>query len=268
MRPDISEFSYGYALTEALTSIAPTRIRAAPQFPSLIEEGRAGGGYDVKIPYDTVPLFLQFKLCDCMTRRGAIEVKGGHLGAPFFRMHLRPTKHSKQHPMLLDLEASGAAVFYAAPKFHTPKELDSAYLTGSIIRNSIFVQPSSIGVLPDDEAHHLAFEAHGGPLYLFSNSPRQLSENYLYHRGISQILDSAGSNLKRIDSSFECLSDWNQLLMRIIHTHLGKGEGPSTETLRFLQSISPLQQFIYMASSYFGGSVVFISKVKDGSGNG
>ena len=40
MRPDISEFSYGYALTETLISTVPRRLKAAPVFPSLIEEGK------------------------------------------------------------------------------------------------------------------------------------------------------------------------------------------------------------------------------------
>ena len=92
MHPDISEFSYGYALTESLVAAAGHRIRAAPVFPSLIDEGRPGGGYDVHIPFAGFPLFLQFKLSHKMVRASAEEVKQGLLSNPFYRFHLRPTR--------------------------------------------------------------------------------------------------------------------------------------------------------------------------------
>ena len=38
--------------------------RAAPIFPSLIEEGQPGGGYDVVMDLAAVPFFLQFKLSE------------------------------------------------------------------------------------------------------------------------------------------------------------------------------------------------------------
>ena len=47
MRSQISEFSYGYALTEKLVNRTGDLIGAAPLFPSLREEGKAGNGYDV-----------------------------------------------------------------------------------------------------------------------------------------------------------------------------------------------------------------------------
>lgn len=43
MKSDISEFSYGFALTNEL--VGWVNLRAAPDFPSLIEEGKPGGGY-------------------------------------------------------------------------------------------------------------------------------------------------------------------------------------------------------------------------------
>ena len=50
MKPNISEFIYGYALTSELISWHGTSITAAPVFPSLYQEGQAGGGYDVMLP--------------------------------------------------------------------------------------------------------------------------------------------------------------------------------------------------------------------------
>ncbi|MBH8615229.1 hypothetical protein I4N56_033470 [Pseudomonas mohnii] len=59
MTPNISEFSYGYAVTNEVVNLLGTSIAAAPQFPTLYAEGQAGGGYDVKI-VGGIPIFLQF----------------------------------------------------------------------------------------------------------------------------------------------------------------------------------------------------------------
>jgi hypothetical protein len=171
MRPNISEFSYGFALTSELVQ-APGGVTAAPVFPSLIAEGQAGGGWDVRLDRPGVPLFLQFKLCDQMTRRTCKEVRHAGFNVPCYRMHLRPTRTSSQHEMLLDLEASGQEVFYSAPMFHQPEELNAAFLGGAVRASSIWIKPSDIGSLPDDRDHHVSFEP-GSPWTLFSE-PRQL----------------------------------------------------------------------------------------------
>jgi hypothetical protein len=59
--PDISEFSYGFALTRELINIADPPLSAAPVFPSLMAEGRKGRGYDVNLKAPGFPLFIQFK---------------------------------------------------------------------------------------------------------------------------------------------------------------------------------------------------------------
>jgi hypothetical protein len=76
MRSGFSEFSYGYAVTEALIYDIGTSIKAAPVFPSLIEEGKQGGGYDLRLDRPGQPLFLQFKLSDYMQgRSNTTEIK-------------------------------------------------------------------------------------------------------------------------------------------------------------------------------------------------
>lgn len=50
MKPEMSEFSYGFAFTNELMTSPGGHVIAAPEFPSLQKEGTPGGGYDVKIP--------------------------------------------------------------------------------------------------------------------------------------------------------------------------------------------------------------------------
>jgi hypothetical protein len=163
MKPNISEFSYGYALTDELIHSHGTALTAAPVFPSLYQEGQAGGGYDVMLQRPGIPLFLQFKLSHCMVRRSAQEVKVGIFRPPFYRMHVRPSRHSDQHEMLLDLENAGNEVYYTAPAFHTPEEFNEAYLLHQVRIRSLWIRPSIIGPLPDDKDHHLAFVPGGTP---------------------------------------------------------------------------------------------------------
>lgn len=85
METRLTEFSYGYCVTEELANGSGTGLKAAPYFPSLYAEGKKGGGFDVKIGS---ALFLQFKLCEEMRRRTALETQRGLLQPPFFRFWL------------------------------------------------------------------------------------------------------------------------------------------------------------------------------------
>ena len=158
MTPDISEFSYGFALTHELIALAGVPLRAAPIFPSLIEEGKAGGGYDVNLDIPGFPLFLQFKRSDCMVSRNAKEIQQGYnFDLPFYRLKITERWRSAQHDMLLDLDSGTNEVFYAAPRFHTIKDLNDAYLASAVSHRSFYIRPRDIGQL-DNDSHHVAFD--------------------------------------------------------------------------------------------------------------
>jgi hypothetical protein len=181
MKPGISEFSYGYAVTEALVK-GSAALTAAPVFPSLIAEGKKGGGWDLKLSFAGFIVFIQFKLCDEMVRNSAKETNDG-LTPPILRMHLRPGRYSKQHQMLLDLESSGEIVLYVAPRFSTEKEFNSHYLNGNIIVQSVLISPSDIGAL-DDKDHHVSFEKAGTVAIRYSKPHRLPS---LPQNGLSRL---------------------------------------------------------------------------------
>jgi hypothetical protein len=134
MKPDISEFSYGFALTNELIDRYKLRSAGAPEFPSLYKEGKSGG-YDVKLA--GILVFLQFKLSDCMVKSSAGE--SDLLKVPYYRMHLRPLRHSAQHDLLLALERDDEnLVYYAAPEFHKPNELSLAFTARSVSEKTAF----------------------------------------------------------------------------------------------------------------------------------
>ena len=187
MKPEISEFSYGFALTNEL--VGWVALSAAPVFPSLIEEGKAGGGYDVKLDRPGVPLFLQFKRSHCMVRRAAREYQavratGGKLNVPYYRFPITESSTSDQHEMLLALDNGSNLVFYAAPRFHRVNEINQAWSRTDVARRSLFVAPSAIGSL-DNAQHHVAFD--GRSTWLCSE-PRALE--VLSSRGLEEKLSN------------------------------------------------------------------------------
>lgn len=156
MRPSISEFSYGFALTHELVLNLKGRLTAAPVLPSLIDEGRAGGGYDLKLSSPGRPLFIQFKLSDYLSRKSAKE---WHLfGGSYYRFVITPRSRSQQHDLLIALDSPQNLVYYAAPAFHEVVELDQAFQLGAMLSRSVFARPRDIGSLRGPDRHVVVFE--------------------------------------------------------------------------------------------------------------
>lgn len=171
---DISEFSYGFALTNEI--VGWTTLNAAPVFPSLIEEGKQGGGYDLKLDAPGVAVYLQFKRADCLTRASATEIKKHRLplSRPFYRFSITERSRSFQHTSLVTLDNGRNLVFYAAPRFHLISEINEAWHAKDVAAQSIFVRPQSIGLIYDDEKHHVAYD---GRRAFFCSDPTEVEPN-------------------------------------------------------------------------------------------
>jgi hypothetical protein len=164
-----SEFSYGYAITDNILHSGLPYTGHAPVFPSLLAEGSAGGGYDVRIPLRPVAVFLQFKIPQVVRRRSDYMPTG--FLPPYLRMHLR-TKHPNQHQLLLDLEATQPLVFYATPNFWSVDRLDRYFAAQQVHQQSLYIRPSAIGPL-DDRSHHVAYRR-GHPTVWVRSEPFRL----------------------------------------------------------------------------------------------
>lgn len=258
MKPDISEFSYGYALTEALIWDTGLPITAAPILPSLIEEGQSGG-YDVGIQFNGLLLFLQFKLSHFMTRGTAFETQQGLLDIPFYRMHLRPARHSRQHAMLLDLEATGEIVFYAAPKFHLPSELNTAYLSRSMIQRSFFIRPSTIGLLPDEWDHHVSFRD-GFPVY-FCSEPTKVRGEENSETAFKELHDIIEHNgYKKYDAP--ALDKLSEQMLSIILRHqisLRRATFGAEYSHKLKKDMKPIEKLRYLSRTYFDCEPVVVT---------
>jgi len=257
LKPDISEFSYGYALTEELVQRSGLPLRAAPLFPSLLAEGRKGGGYDVHLPFVGFPLFLQFKLADCMVRNSAYECQLGLYSPEFYRMHLRPLKHSQQHNLLLDLESKGYPVYYAAPHFHLPEELNDAYINHQVISRSVFYKPSEIGPLPDDENHHVSFKA-GHPAYLFSE-PRQFRDESKSRESLDDDLLEGYWRYPRLDGTRETTERLANDLFSCVKERIYAYSWMQPDAIRLLGELEPRQRIGYISRTFLGCEALLVA---------
>jgi hypothetical protein len=252
-----SEFSYGYCLTEDLIVGQGTPITAAPVFPSLIQEGKAGIGYDVAFTRPGIPLFLQFKLVHQMVRRTANEVKKGHFQPPFYRMHLRSQKISDQHESLLSLEYAGNEVFYVAPSFHTTADLNTAYAQRSVWARSFRITPSSIGPLQDEKAHHVTFRRTTGKWKFYSNDPtrygRGLSTEEITAAIVTKIAGRGKRNL--LDQSEEL----DLSLTAIVNTRNRERNVRQRLNVGELTDRDPLQRVAYLARQFFDCQMLFVT---------
>jgi|ERR1017187_1579232 hypothetical protein len=223
--PDFSEFSFGYALTDNLIHGFLRDVKGVPTFPSLIEEGKAGIGYDIEIPRFSAPLFLQFKLPQVVPRHR--NVWGHDLTPLYYRVHLMRTSESTQHQSLLDLANKGKMVFYVAPEFHEREQLNRFYNLGRVPSQSAFFDPKDIGAL-DEECHHIAYkpEVDNG---WFCSKARRLSHPQNSHYFLKQITQAV-TQANRIEDSikfFEALIE--DILITALEAEVDRTESGDLE---------------------------------------
>lgn len=181
MRAEFSEFTFGFSVVQELTTALG--CTAVPVFPSLIEEGQSGGGYDVKMNLGAVPFYVQFKLSEHLKTNNAKEAKvaSSPLIAPFRRFPITSSITSKQHEMLVALNAKHDHVYYCAPDYVTNAALNALWQAGASANRSVYVKPADIGPITDGEKHTVCFDHTSlakDTCYFFS-SPQKLATHPL-----------------------------------------------------------------------------------------
>lgn len=258
MKPNISEFSYGYAITEELVHWHGTSLTAAPVFPSLYQEGQPGGGWDVMLKRRGIPLFLQFKLSDCLSRQSAYECQKGWFYPPFYRMHIRPARFSDQHEMLLDLENTGKEVYYSAPAFHEPWELDEAYMSHEVKKRSIWIRPSWIGPLPDAWDHHVAFQQPGAKR--FCSESRLIEDKADFDSFAATILSSIEER-GAFALTHETLVETADQLTDIAQKRRDISPKAYDATRQTTKAWNPLERIAFYASMFLGVQLFVVSEL-------
>lgn len=170
-----SEFTYGYSLIHELCVNPRSKIYGAPLFPNLRQEGELQGGYDAALSMRGVVVLFQFKIPQVMVRKSKNMPR--QLSPTYYRMHFhRSTLHGhRQHESLIRHERrNGRLVRYCTPAFHTRIDMDRLFSRNLVHSRSLFLKPSSIGNL-SDENHHIAYKDESSPVYLMSD-PKIIQE--------------------------------------------------------------------------------------------
>jgi len=253
-----SEFSYGYCLTEDLVVGQGMPLVAAPVFPSLIEEGQPGFGYDVRFDRPGTPLFLQFKLVHQMVRSNANEARRGDFQVPFYRMHLRSREISDQHQSLIDLEEADNDVFYVAPGFHTTIALNTNYTQRQVWNRSFKIRPTLIGPFSDDELHHVSFQQPNG-------NWRRYSEESTKEGRAAQTEEIVQELERRIDkrgerSLREQISDLDASLQRIVNARNIRRKERERIDVDTIGHVDALRRVSYVSRQFFDCQLFFVTR--------
>lgn len=253
METRLTEFSYGYCVTEELANGMGAGLKAAPYFPSLYIEGKAGGGFDVRIGS---ALFLQFKLCHELTRGTARESKLGLLSPTFYRFSLHRREQSDQHKMLIELEQAGNQVYYIAPGFADVGELNRWYVAKQVVAKSALFSPSDVGFLPDNEPHRISFRP-GDNQGWFLSDPKALT---IHKRDTV----TARAQDRPLSKNGHGVREWVRELTKKMGGIIAERRGRRWDADEPLQAVEPdpLERAAYLARTYFGAELFLAAEPK------
>lgn len=231
-------------MTRELVNIDPAALATAPIFPSLLEEGQPGGGYDVALDFGTF-WFLQFKLSEYMVRNTAGQ--SGVIATPYYRFWLMPAWRSAQHAMLLDLQGSGENVYYVAPHFWLQTEFNEAFADTEVALRSVFIPPGDIGPLSDED--HCVVWNDGAMWALSEPKPIRAFRGSEFLEKLSESLHGGGPRVAAV-------REVAITMQGIVRKHgfsspeFGSFEGPK----RVLEYIS------FLAHVFFHSEMIFIPR--------
>jgi len=182
-----------------------------------------------------------------------------------------PINFSPQHQSLLLLESDENEVDYVAPIFYRNYQLDNFYINDLIIENSLFIRPSAIGDIPDNNQHYICFKdrrrAYRFPYKIeitaidsvsFTNrvlafrfsEPKQLEEEVDLIAFIKRVIDKIekkGSIALKPDS----LGHLIELMIKIIKETYSHRWDDSHIRLLF-EKLKPLDLIAYLSTTFFG----------------
>lgn len=141
----LSEFSYGYGVTrEVERLLAGVGVRTVPFLPNLVQEKAVG--FDVGFQSRGVPLLLQFKLGQSLSRfvRSDASHPSPTLQRPFFRFLVDTAEMDGQYEALLKAQMDGAEVYYVAPRFADWPHYVRLFETEAVLEHSVMVTPREI----------------------------------------------------------------------------------------------------------------------------
>lgn len=225
----------------------------APRFLNLRQEAREG--YDVLLQTQATQLYLQFKLSDKMVWNSALEAQSGEMHVPYYRMYVRPSRLSKQHESLLNLERRGRRVEYVVPAFYTSEEFDDYYLSHGVIDHSRRIPPSHIGTLIGDGTHYVAFQDDdpNKPIHIHSKDSRKFRVP-----SWEKLMSELKANARTAKPLRDSLADTERDMIEILDR--SHEESPKWKGVRSVQlGDSPIERVTSLAQVFFNCTLILVT---------
>jgi hypothetical protein len=248
MHSELSEFSYGFAITAELRDFFWPRVVEPPVFPTLRQEARLG--WDVRFPVVGRSLFLQFKIADALTRSSASE--WSDYNAPYYRFRLHRLSRSDQHNRLLSLARTEPFVFYVAPRFHRLDEFTEQYRRVAVCNESAWIMLSSLPQINDDLQHHITYRT-GSDVRFSSPESRKVAKTF-DGEGVRRYLIREFETQKK-PMNIQNFDELRSTLLNLV-TYPSKeqisGFGQQVDGFQLLKDIA------YICRTFFGAEFLFI----------
>jgi hypothetical protein len=152
MKSELTDIAFLTAFTFELATRYGFRTLGAPTLPSL----RAESAYDADPNGQQVLVCIQPRLSERIA--GSAASLQPVWGVPYYRFTLHPRTRNRRHDLLQRVEQLNILVFYAAPAFHTRRELHDSLMRGSLLKRCVFWSPGQIGTLTGSARNALSFK--------------------------------------------------------------------------------------------------------------
>ena len=152
MKSELTDISFITAFTFELVTRHGFKTLGAPTLPSL----RTEAAYQAEPHGQQVIVCIQHRLSERIA--GTAASLQPVWGVPYYRFALHARTRNGRHDLLRNLEQLNVLVFYAAPAFHTRRELYDSLMHGTLLRHCAFWSPGQIGALIGSARNTLSFK--------------------------------------------------------------------------------------------------------------
>ena len=210
MRSEFSETQFVFGIVREMADGLKPDVMGMPIFPTLVEEGRKGGGFDVAFKDGINPYFFQFKIAEKLIGHKARE-SAYFSGSPYYRFNIYPSGISRQNSLLTDLSNDEKNnVFYCAPAFTSLNNFRKAYTQKSILNNSVFVDIREINIPTDNETHSVCYQVDPVEKYIVCSEPKEITGIYGWKK--LSVVNKGQNRQHGYENIFDFLDDMYSVL--------------------------------------------------------
>ncbi|MGA8222432.1 MAG: hypothetical protein WB780_12320 [Candidatus Acidiferrales bacterium] len=249
MRSELSEFSYGFAITAELRDRFSPMIIEAPVFPTLREEAELG--WDMRFPIVGASMFVQFKVADVLTRASAAE--WNFYNASYYRFPMHRLSKSDQHNRLRSLATEQPLVFYVAPRFSRLHEFNQWYVSDSVIQESAWIPLLSLPTISDDQQHHISYRT--GTDVLFASPKAEPIRETFSGEGWATYMTRA-LEVQKKEMTIEDYSQIRTTLLGILKREIDS-QSAELPTVRG-EGLRVLKDIAYLSRTFFGAEFLLV----------